>query len=206
MKAHAIDDLAIKKLKPSERPHYVNNVDFSTAVVEYVREVKTFARNKNVGISPRISEYIGESLLKISQGLSYKPNFIGYSYREDMVMDGLENCIRAISNFNANAGTRSGLPNAFSYFTQICFFAFIRRIKREQKIQDTKIAYMESSGIDKFATFGEGEHGDCPDVGEGIVERIRHRVSIGKSSDAIVVLRKKASSKKSKPSTRSSLY
>lgn len=205
MKADTIQSLPIKKLKPSERPHYVNNADFSTAVVEYVREVKAFAQNPN-GISPRISEYIGESLLKISEGLSHKPNFVGYSYREDMVMDALENCIRAMPNFNVNAGTRSGLPNAFSYFTQICFFAFIRRIQREKKIQDTKMLYMESSGIDKFATFGEGEHGDCQAVGEGIVERIRYRASIGKSSAGNTAKKKNSWTKKLKPSTTSSLY
>lgn len=162
-----------KKVKPSERPHYVNNADFSKAIVEYVSSIKELKR-KNVDV-PRIPEYIGESLLKISEGLSRKPNFIGYTYREDMVMDAIENCIRAIANFNISATTRSGLPNAFSYFTQICFFAFIRRIQKEKKTQDIKRLYIESAGIESFANFNDVDGGDSPHVGEAIIARVRHK-------------------------------
>lgn len=163
-----------KKVKPSERPHYVNNAEFSKAIVDYAITAKA-AKAASTPL-PQLSEYIGTCVLKIAEGLSRKPNFVRYTYREDMVMDGVENCIRAVSNFNVNVGTRTGLPNAFAYFTQICFFAFIRRIQKEKKSQDIKHLYMESAGIDSFANFGEGDGGDSPSVGEGIVERVRHKV------------------------------
>ena len=161
------------KVKPSERPHYVNNAEFSKAVVEHV--VACTKARKNHRADPMISEYIGSCLLKIAEGLSHKPNFVRYSYREDMVMDAVENCIRAVSNFNVNAGTRTGLPNAFAYFTQICYFAFIRRIQKEKKIQDIKLLYMEHAGIENFADWGTDDSGTIR-MGEGIVERIRNKV------------------------------
>ena len=160
-----------KSIKPSERPHYVNNAEFSRAVVDYVIRIKKAKRAKQS--EPSISEYIGECLLKIAEGLSHKPNFVRYTYREDMVMDAVENCLRAVKNFNVNAGTRSGLPNAFAYFTQICYYAFIRRIQREKRVQDVKILYMEHAGIENFAEWGNEDSGT--NQGEGIVERIRHK-------------------------------
>ena len=174
---------SVRKIKPSEKPHYVNNAEFSKAVVEYVIEVK---KAKAIGKpAPLVTEYIGSCLLKIAEGLSRKPNFIRYSYREDMVMDAVENCMRAVSNFNVSVGTRTGLPNAFAYFTQICYFAFIRRLQKEKKCQDIKLLYMENAGIEKFANFGE-DGGDSPAVGEGIVERIRHKVEQIHQRDAAV--------------------
>jgi hypothetical protein len=167
------ESLVAKKVKASERPHYVNNADFSKAVVEYVTAVKKALKTRRT--PPPVTEYLGTCLLKIAEGLSRKPNFIRYTYREDMVMDGIENCLKAINNFDVNTGTRTGLPNAFAYFTQICFFAFIRRIQKEKKCQDVKLLYMEHAGIESFANFGE-DHVDNSGMGEGIVERIRHKV------------------------------
>jgi len=164
-------DSPAKKIKPSERPHYVNNANFSQAVVDYIKSIKKAKKLKQA--EPPITEYIGECLLKIAEGLSHKPNFIRYTYREDMVMDAVENCLRAVSNFNVNAGTRTGLPNAFAYFTQICYFAFIRRIQKEKKCQDIKLLYMEHAGIESFASFGDASEGSMN--GESIVERIRHK-------------------------------
>jgi hypothetical protein len=195
----------IKKIKPSERPHYVNNAQFSQAIVDHVILVKA-AKAKDKPL-PQLSEYIGTCLLKIAEGLSRKPNFVQYTYREDMVMDGVENCIRAVANFNVNVGTRTGLPNAFAYFTQICFFAFIRRIQKEKKSQDIKLLYMESAGIENFANFGEGDAGDSPAVGEGIVERVRHKVEqIHKRDQAVKAFGKTIKKgKKAKKSATSSL-
>lgn len=191
-----------KKVKPSERPHYVNNAEFSKAIVDYVILAKTAkAQGKPL---PQLSEYIGACLLKIAEGLSRKPNFVRYTYREDMVMDGVENCIRAVPNFNVNVGTRTGLPNAFAYFTQICFFAFIRRIQKEKKSQDIKHLYMESAGIENFATFGEGDVGDSPAVGEGIVERVRHKVEQIYKRDAALKAFSKTLKKNKKMSKKSS--
>lgn len=106
--------------------HYVNNADFLQALIEY-RQLKTVAE-KEGNEKPRVSNYIGECILKIATHLSYKPNFINYSYRDDMILDGVENCIQYIDNFDP---TKSNNP--FSYFTQIIYYAFLRRIAKEKK-------------------------------------------------------------------------
>ncbi len=150
-----------------KKEHYVNNKEFSQAVVDYVNSV-TEARD-NHETEPIITNYIGECFLKIAEGLSHKPNFISYTYREEMVMDAVENCVKAIMNYDINKATRTGLPNAFSYFTQISYYAFLRRIAKEKKQQDIKELYVEYAGDGAFADFSEYE-------GSGaVIDRIRHK-------------------------------
>ena len=156
-----------KKVKPRERPHYVNNKEFSQSVVDYVTSVNE-AREKTQD-EPIITEYIGRCFMKIAEGLSHKPNFVGYTYREEMVMDGVENCIKAIMNYDIKKATRTGLPNAFAYFTQIIYFAFLRRIAKEKKQQDIKEKYMDFAGASAFMDIG-----DHPDP-NGIVDRVRYK-------------------------------
>ena len=122
------------KLKPKEKPHYVNNADFSQAVVDYVT-IASAAKEANAP-KPMIPDYIARCFLKICEGLSHKANFVRYTYREEMVMDAVENCLKAIENYNLEFATRTGKPNAFSYFTQISWYAFLRRIEKEKKQQD----------------------------------------------------------------------
>tara|TARA_R110002049_G_scaffold305430_1_gene502066 strand:+ start:20 stop:616 length:597 start_codon:yes stop_codon:yes gene_type:complete len=156
-----------KKLKPREKPHYVNNKQFSQSVVDYVTSVNE-AREK-MEDEPRITEYIGSCFLKIAEGLSHKPNFVGYTYREEMVMDAVENAIKAIMNYDVKKATRTGLPNAFAYFTQITYFAFLRRIAKEKKQQDIKEKYIDHAGASAFMDIG-----DHPDS-NGIVDRVRYK-------------------------------
>ena len=156
-----------KKLKPREKPHYVNNKQFSQSVVDYVYSVNE-AREK-MEDEPIITEYIGTCFLKIAEGLSHKPNFVGYTYREEMVMDAVENCIKAIMNYDIKKATRTGLPNAFAYFTQITYYAFLRRIAKEKKQQDIKEKYMDFAGASAFMDIG-----DHPDP-NGIVDRVRYK-------------------------------
>jgi|TARA_B100001059_G_scaffold206510_1_gene217350 hypothetical protein len=132
--------------------HYVNNSDFSTAVVEYVERV-VIARKDETKI-PTVPDYVAQCFLKIAEGLSHKGNFIRYTYREEMVMDAVENCLKAISNYNLEAATRTGKPNAFAYFTQITWYAFLRRISKEKKQQEIKLKYLAKSGIDSFIDTG----------------------------------------------------
>jgi hypothetical protein len=155
------------KVKPKDKPHYVNNKLFSQSVVDYVTSVNE-SRSKNED-EPVITEYIGSCFLKIAEGLSHKPNFVGYTYREEMVMDGVENCIKAIMNYDVKKATRTGLPNAFAYFTQIVYFAFLRRIAKEKKQQDIKEKYMDFAGASAFMDIG-----DHPDPA-GIVDRVRYK-------------------------------
>jgi len=182
------------KKKPKERPHYVNNKQFSGAVVDYVNSANE-ARSKEAE-EPRIGEYIGTCFLKIAEGLSHKPNFSGYTYREEMVMDGVENCVKAIMNYDVKKATRTGLPNAFSYFTQITFYAFLRRIAKEKKHQDIKELYMEHAGADGFMHVSG--HADAT----GIVDRLRFKSQVLKNRsegntnfDPLLIKKKRAKNK-----------
>lgn len=108
--------------------YYIDNKEFSEAVAEYVQ-------NKD---NMQISNYIGSCFLKIAQKFASKPNWSGYSYKEEMIMDAVENCIKAIGNFDINKKTGTGRPNAFSYFTQISYYAFLRRIQKEKAQQEIR--------------------------------------------------------------------
>ncbi len=140
------------KISKSALEHYVKNSDFSQAVVDYVAKLNVA---KSAGDPlPIIPNYIADCFMRISEGLSHRPNFSRYTYREEMVMDGVENALRAIENYNIEAATRTGKPNAFSYFTTIIWYAFLRRIAKEKKQQDIKMKYMTSAGLDMYATTG----------------------------------------------------
>lgn len=164
----------------SEREHYVNNREFSQAVVDYVTSVKKAASE---GREPdRIPEYVGRCFLRIAEGLSHKPNFVRYTYREEMVMDAVENCIKAIMNYNIDAATRTGSPNAFAYFTQICYYAFLRRIMKEKKQQDIKFRYIEHAGIENFLSSPDDDiTAIMQDV--GFIETIKKRIEKVKDTD-----------------------
>src|SRR5210317_1968394 len=135
-------------MKAKQKPHYVNNKEFSLAVVDYVKTVKA-AEAEGTQL-PIVPDYIAQCFLKIAQGLSHKHNFIRYTYREEMVMDAVENCLKAIYNYNLEHATRTGKPNAFAYFTQITWYAFLRRIAKEKKQQDIKMKYLTRASIEDF--------------------------------------------------------
>ena len=168
-------------MKPKEKPHYVNNAQFSTSVVEYVHSVrKAKKEDKKIPIVP---DYIAECYLKIAEGLSHKSNFVRYTYREEMVMDAVENCLKAIENYNIEAATRTGKPNAFAYFTQISWYAFLRRIEREKKQQDIKLRYINHSGIENFLD-NEMDDGQSRAVAQAFVDQLRSRIDEIKEKDA----------------------
>ena len=139
-----------EKIKPRDKPHYVNNREFSYAVVDYVNAANE-AKEKGEK-NPVVPDYIAICFMKICEGLSHNPNFVRYTYRDEMVMDGVENCLIAIYNYRIDASTRTGKPNAFSYFTQIAYFAFIRRIVKEKKQADIKFKFMEQANIEDFVS------------------------------------------------------
>tara|TARA_X000001316_G_C921089_1_gene35375 strand:- start:843 stop:1436 length:594 start_codon:yes stop_codon:yes gene_type:complete len=163
--------------------HYVNNAEFSQAVVDYVTVVNE-AKDNNKQI-PKVPDYVAQCFLRIAEGLSHKSNFIRYTYREEMVMDAVENCLKAIGNYNLDAATRTGKPNAFAYFTQITWYAFLRRISREKKQQDIKMKFIANSGIDDFAV---NENGDDTSglVAEAFVDSLKTRIDRVKYVDAEV--------------------
>lgn len=160
--------------------HYVNNAEFSQAVVDYVTVVNE-AKDNNKQI-PKVPDYVAQCFLRIAEGLSHKSNFIRYTYREEMVMDGVENCLKAIENYNIEAATRTGKPNAFAYFTQITWYAFLRRIAKEKKQQEVKLKYLTQSGIENFI---DNDLGDdmSQQVAGAFVDTLRHRIDKIKTAD-----------------------
>jgi len=169
------------KVKPKDKPHYVNNAQFSQAVVDYCTESQL--AKKNDLPTPVIPDYIAQCFLKICEGLSHKANFVRYTYREEMVMDAVENCLKAIENYNIEAATRTGKPNAFAYFTQISWFAFLRRIEKEKKQQEIKSRYLGHLGVeDRFDN--DLAEDDAIQVTQAYVDTLRLRIDEVKARDA----------------------
>lgn len=181
--------------KAKQKPHYVDNKLFSLSVVEYV-ETCNKAKEADQEV-PKVTDYIATCFMKIAEGLSHRPNFVRYTYREEMVMDGVENCLRAIGNYNIETATRTGRPNAFSYFTQICYFAFIRRITKEKKQQDIKFRFIEKMGVDDFIQMGMDNEG--AEETAAYVDTLRERIAQVRNRDeAVKVFAKEEKAKKEK--------
>ena len=119
--------------------HYVNIKEFLAALIKYREDVE-IARLQDK-IKPVIPRYIGECFLKIANHLSFKPNFVNYMFKEDMISDGIENCVQYIHNFNPEKS-----KNPFAYFTQIIHYAFLHRIQREKRQLEIKNKILEKSG------------------------------------------------------------
>ena len=131
--------------------HYVNNADFLAALIEYKKNCDE-AKNKKKP-EPPIPNYIGECFLKIADHLSRKPNFVSYSFRDEMISDGIENCLMYFKNFDPIKS-----KNPFAYFTQIIYYAFLRRIMKEKKQLYVKYKATEQFGIlDEFEMFEDSD-------------------------------------------------
>ena len=122
--------------------HYVNNKQLLEALIVY--RAKVAHAKENDLPKPRITNYLGECFLKIATHLSYKPNFVNYMFRDDMISDGIENCVQYIHNFDPEKS-----KNPFAYFTQIIHYAFLRRIQKEKKQLDIKTKIIERTGFDE---------------------------------------------------------
>ena len=124
----------------SKENHYVDNKEFYQHMIEWKKVIKV-AQEQGDTVPP-VTDYIGECFLKIAEHLSYKPNFINYAYREEMIGDGIENCIMYAHNFDPDKS-----KNPFSYFTQIIYYAFLRRIQKEKKQSYIKYKAIEAADI-----------------------------------------------------------
>ena len=122
--------------------HYVNNKELLEALIVY--RAKVAHAKENDLPKPRITNYLGECFLKIATHLSYKPNFVNYMFRDDMISDGIENCVQYIHNFDPEKSR-----NPFAYFTQIIHYEFLRRIQKEKKQLDIKTKIIEKTGFDE---------------------------------------------------------
>ena len=129
--------------------HYVNNKELLEALIVY--RAKVAHAKENDLPKPRINNYLGSCFLKIATHLSYKPNFVNYMFRDDMISDGIENCVQYIHNFDPEKSR-----NPFAYFTQIIHYAFLRRIQKEKKQLDIKNKIIEKTGFDEVMTVVDG--------------------------------------------------
>lgn len=123
-----------------KNPHYVNNKEFLEAMVKFkesVREAEDSGSER-----PVVPIYVADCIMKIATHLSYKPNFVNYTFRDEMICDGIENCLQYIDNFNPEKSS-----NPFAYFTQIVYFAFLRRIQKEKKYLYTKFKASEHINV-----------------------------------------------------------
>ena len=128
----------------AKKEHYVNNKEFLEAMKAYRKSVNKAKREKKE--KPLVTNYIGSCFLKIANHLSYRPNFINYTFRDDMISDGIENCLQYLDNFNPAKSN-----NPFAYFTQIIYYAFIRRIQKEKKQTTIKHKLIMDSNYDDVA-------------------------------------------------------
>ena len=142
----------VKLKTPKKKEHYVSNKEFLEAMKDFKN--KCLIAEKKGKRQPPISDYIGECFLKIANHLSYRPNFINYTYKEDMISDGIENCLQYVANFNPEKSS-----NPFAYFTQIIYYAFIRRIQKEKKQTTIKQKLILKSGLDELV-LQAGDDGD----------------------------------------------
>ena len=163
--------------------HYVNNKEFLAAIVEYRIKVRKAAQKENPDITdaelknwsspnkPRITNYLGECFLKIATHLSYKPNFVNYMFREDMISDGIENCVQYMLNFDPAKSS-----NPFAYFTQIIHYTFLRRIQKEKKQLEIKTKIIEKTGYDQVMVVEDGANGTSSDY-NSIKEKIHYKLN-----------------------------
>jgi len=129
--------------RTKNKEYYVNNKEFLEEMTKYRNSV--LAAEANGSPRPRVPNYIGECFLKIATHLSYKPNFVNYMFRDDMICDGIENCLQYIDNFDPAKSS-----NPFAYFTQIIYYAFLRRIQKEKKQLEIKAKILERSGYQEI--------------------------------------------------------
>ena len=171
------------KRKRSE--HYVNNKEFLTALIRYREDVeityiKKFGeppdktgRASSWDTKPVIPRYIGDCFLKIANHLSFKPNFVNYMFKEDMISDGIENCVQYIHNFNPEKS-----KNPFAYFTQIIHYAFLRRIQKEKRQLEIKTKIIERSGYEEvFTVDGDmtGSSSDYNQIKDSVQTRMNYQ-------------------------------
>ena len=154
------------KRKRSE--HYVNNKEFLAALIRYREDVE-IAQIRDLP-KPVIPRYIGECFLKIATHLSFKPNFVNYMFKDDMVCDGIENCVQYIHNFDPAKS-----KNPFAYFTQIIHYAFLRRIQKEKKQLEIKNKILERTGYDQvFDHDGDDNFSDYNSIKDSVHSKLRY--------------------------------
>jgi hypothetical protein len=164
------------KPKKKEKTHYVDNKKFFAEMVLWKGLVKE-ALESGEEKKPPVTEYIGRCFLEIAENLARKPNFMNYHFKEDMIGDGIENCLLYCSNFNPEKST-----NPFSYFTQIIYYAFLRRIQKEKKQNYVKYKFLESQDTKgecskylKFIGISDDEHEHYKTIDDEKTKKVRKK-------------------------------
>jgi hypothetical protein len=164
-----ITTAVMTKRKRSE--HYVNNKEFLAALIKYREDIEIAQIQGKP--KPRITNYLGECFLKIATHLSFKPNFVNYMFKDDMICDGIENCVQYIHNFNPEKS-----QNPFAYFTQIIHYAFLRRIQKEKKQLEIKNKILERSGYDQVFddnnTVDGSNYSDYNSIKDAVHSKLRY--------------------------------
>lgn len=132
-------------MQTTKKQHYISNDNFCQALIEYKKLCKE--AEKEGKPAPQIPNYIGECFLKIAKGLSHNRNFINYTFKDEMISDGVENCLMYFDNFDPEIS-----KNPFAYFTQIIYYAFLRRIQKEKKQ-----LYIKYKATEQFGLLDENE-------------------------------------------------
>ena len=157
--------------KRKRSDHYVNNKDFLAALIKYREDVEIASLQDKP--KPVIPRYVGECFLKIANHLSFKPNFVNYMFKDDMICDGIENCVQYIHNFNPKKS-----ENPFAYFTQIIYYAFLRRIQREKRQLEIKNKILERSGFSEVFTddntLDGGNYSEYNSIKDDVHSKIRY--------------------------------
>jgi len=159
--------------KKAKKKKLIDNEKFTAAVIAYSQLIKKIkAENEDIAINrrnvpptelPKIPHYIGDCIWKLCESLSRRPNFSQYSFRDQMVSDAIEDCIKAVSrgNYDPDAATRSKKPNAHAYFSQCAYWAMVRRIQKEEKEVQTRINLINSHQFGEFIASGDTESRDA---------------------------------------------
>ena len=153
--------------KKRRRNNFLDNKEFYSAIVNYRAKCK--AAKESGEDQPPMPRYLGKSFLDIAEHLAMRPNFSNYPYKQDMVMDAVENCVLYWFRFDPDIST-----NAFSYFTQVCWYAFIRRIKKEKRQIELCDKIIAKSGFEELFQADElGNGADYNSIKDAVDQRRR---------------------------------
>ena len=162
------------------KQQYVNNKDFLAAMITYREEVRKAEEKKKD--RPIVPTYVGECIMKIATHLARKPNFVNYTFKEEMISDGIENCLQYLNNFNPDTSN-----NPFAYFTQIIYYAFIRRIQKEKKQTTIKQRMIQEANYDDLAL----QPGEDRDFKNQFTEFLKKNMPVDESVEPVKKKKKK---------------
>ena len=128
-----------KRQKPGDE-HYVNNREFTLALDDYSRACKKAEEEGKT--KPQMNNYLGGCIMKMSNRLANSPRFSGYSYKEEMIHNGILAAVKYAHRFNGDK-----FDNGFAYVTQILFSHFIITIKNEKKKYETNLKLIQEAEV-----------------------------------------------------------